>query len=220
MLRCVVAYSYGRLINSAEVPTQIISPLNTPFMCLPSVCFVEPGLNLVILGQIKTKPGCVVCVCSVSAHLWTLALQDMKGTHMLRFPTKWWKLRKACMHYKEYEVKVNVVDSRGKCCPSCLAHSTGFPTIVISKIDNAAHYSQTIVSFSGTNYKKKQKKSTRPVIVTELWRTVPFCSCHSLQRNVDMMRKNMLKTLLHSPLFEPYLIWNALLYMSGVTQYK
>lgn len=167
------------------------------------MCYVEPGLNLVILGQIKTKPGCVVGVCSVSAHLWTLALQDTKGTQTLRFPTKWWKLRKACMHYKECEVKVNVVDSRGKCCPSCLAHITGFPTIVISKIDNAAHYSQTIVSFSGTNYKKKQKKSTRPVIVTELWRTVPFCSCHSLQS--EECRHDVekhAKTLLHSPLFE------------------
>lgn len=145
------------------------------------MCYVEPGLNLVILGQIKTKPGCVVDVRCVSAHLRTLALQDTKGTRTLRFPTKWWKLRKTCMHYKDCKVKVNVVDSRGKWCPSCLAHSTGFPTIVISKIDNGAHYSQAIVSFSGTNYKKKQKKSTRPVIVTELWRTVPFCLCLSLQ---------------------------------------
>lgn len=145
------------------------------------MCYVEPGLNLVILGQIKTKPGCVVDVRGVSAHLRTLALQDTKGTQTLRFPTKWWKLRKTCMHYKDCKVKVNVVDSRGKWCPSCLAHSTGFPTIVISKIDNGAHYSQAIVSFSGTNYKKKQKKSTRPVIVTELWRTVPFCLCLSLQ---------------------------------------
>ncbi len=173
----------------------------------------NPGSNQ---DQTRMCCLCLQCFCT----LVDARTSRYESTHMLRFPTKWWKLRKACMRYKEYEVKVNVVDSRGKCCPSCLAHSTGFPTIVISKIDNAAHYSQTIVSFSGTNYKKKQKKSTRPVIVTELWRTVPFCSCHSLQRNVDMMRKNMLKTLLHSPLFEPYLIWNALLYMLGVTQYK
>ncbi len=132
-------------------------PLNTPFMCLPSVCFVEPGLNLVILGQIKTKPGCVVCVCSVSAHLWTLALQDTKGTHMLRFPTKWWKLRKACMRYKEYEVKVNVVDSRGKCCPSCLHTAQVFLLLSSARLITPLITAKQLSAFPGQIIKRNKR---------------------------------------------------------------
>lgn len=143
-------------------------------MCLQTTCSGHSG-------QIKTRPR-LLSTSAMFSH--TYGHSHFK----IRMARESWDLPQSDENQEKHACTTKNAKWRstwlirgGKCCPSCLAHSTGFPTIVISKIDNGTHYSQAIVSFSGTNYKKKQKKSTRPVIVTKLWRTVPSRLCLSLR---------------------------------------